>query len=138
MSRPAEVMPTQPLGRYQGYVTAVSSTAGPTIYVDSKASSTVRISDYFQKLADQWQHDTAHVSQISQRIDHPAYKRIVRMGSAAVPLILEQMKEGSGHWFHALSMLVDDNPIPSDFSGTIDDAAALWVAWGVDKGLISP
>lgn len=138
MSNLAEAIPTQSSGRYLGQANQVNPTAEPTVYVYLKPSSTAKISDYFQKLADEWQRDTAHVSQISQRIDHPAYKRIVRMGSAAVPLILQQMKDGSGHWFHALTMLVDDNPIPGDFQGTIDDAAALWVAWGVSKGLISP
>ena len=137
MSTPAEAIPTQSTHRYYK-INDVQAIADYGVFLQSVPTSTENIEEYFRKLADKWQRDTGHLSLISQRVSHPAYRRIIRMGGAAVPMILEDLQRVPGHWFHALITLADDNPIPSDFDGTIEDAAALWVDWGVDKGLIRP
>lgn len=137
MSTPMEAIPTQSTQRYFP-INDVQASADYGRFVQSVPTSTENIEDYFQKLVDEWRRDTAHLSLISQRVSHPAYKRILRMGGAAIPLILEDIQYVPGHWFHALITLADDNPVPSDFDGTIEEAAALWVDWGVHKGLIRP
>ena len=107
-------------------------------FLEAEPSPTLSVADVFRDLANKWRRDTGHLSLISQRVKHPAYKRVLLMGSDAVPLILEEMRDRPDHWFHALITLTDDNPVPFDFNGTVEDAAALWVAWGQDNGLISP
>ena len=84
----------------------------------------------FLQLADQWKSQTAHVSFIGQRIQHPAYQKILGMGKGVIPFIFEEMEREPDHWFHALAILTGENPLPSDFRGTIKDAVSLWVQWG--------
>jgi len=94
----------------------------PTVSIDIKV--------LFRELADEWKRDTAHQSFISQRLQHPAYRRILNMGRSVVPLILEEMERQSDHWFYALALLTGENPVPADFTGTVSDAADLWIRWG--------
>lgn len=87
----------------------------------------------FRKLANEWKRETAHQSSIVQRTRHPAYRRILSMGQSVIPLILEDLKKDPDHWFFALAYLTDENPIPFDFSGTVEDAAEAWIEWGRKK-----
>lgn len=91
----------------------------------------------FQVLASQWKRDTAHQSMLSSKVAHPAYLAIMRMGDSAIPLILEDLESEPDHWFWALHILTGEQPLPDDFSGTITDAARLWVAWGKQQGLLA-
>jgi len=131
-------LPVDPPSGYYLTLGEVKATGSGASYVQAKPSSTVEVAKYFRGLANEWRRDTGHMSLMSQRVNHPAYKRILRMGNAAVPLILEELQRRPGHWFHALITLADDNPVPPDFNGTVEDAAALWIAWGQDNNLIDP
>lgn len=64
----------------------------------------------FRALAKVWRRETGHVSFVSQRIQHPAYKKILSMGESVVPYILEEMEQRPDHWFHALAFLTGENP----------------------------
>ena len=129
MSVPAEVISTQPLD-WRLLDDAVFPTSGDVVPDLAPASVTLDIATYFKNLVEEWKNDTRHLSLVSQRIRHPAYKRIIGMGSSAVPLILAELNRDVDHWFHALSVLSDENPIPNDFAGTIAEAAELWIRWG--------
>ena len=100
-------------------------------------TSTVEFDLYFRNLVEAWKRDTSHISLMSLRVSHPAYKEIISMGRQALPLILAELDEKPDHWFHALSILADENPVSAGFCGTVREAAALWVAWGRDKKLIA-
>src|SRR5690349_5293357 len=50
-----------------------------------------RLRPEFNTLAEQWRRDTQHLSQISKKVVHPAYFRIVGMGQSVVPLLLEAL-----------------------------------------------
>ena len=97
---------------------------------------TVEFELHFRSLVETWKRDTSHLSLVSLRVSHPAYKGIISMGRQALPLILAELDEKPDHWFHALWILADENPVPTGFSGTVKEAAALWVAWGQEKKLI--
>jgi hypothetical protein len=84
----------------------------------------------FKMLADEWKKDTAHMSMVSKRLQHPAFRRILGMGRGVVPLILEEMDQHPDHWFYALAYLTGENPVPHDFAGTVEDAVDLWIRWG--------
>ena len=85
----------------------------------------------FARLVREWKHDTSHLSLISQRISHPAYRQILRMDpEIVVPLILDEMEREPGHWFHALMLLTGENPVPRTFRGTVSEAAEYWIRWG--------
>ena len=87
----------------------------------------------FEKYVKKWKKETSHISQVSQRLQHPDYKRILNLGRHIVPSILKDLEKDPDHWFHALLYLTGENPIPSDFSGTVTDAAQIWIDWGKTK-----
>ena len=97
---------------------------------------TIKFELHFRNLVEAWKRDTSHLSLVSLRVSHPAYKEIISMGRQVLPLILAELVEEPDHWFHALSILADENPVSTDFSGTVGDAAALWIAWGRNKKFI--
>ncbi len=88
----------------------------------------------FRALADQWYRETGLYSLTTQKIGHPAYTAILSLGPLAVPLILEEMKNGKGHWFGALRDLTGQNPVPENDRGYIDRMRARWLEWGRSEG----
>jgi hypothetical protein len=87
----------------------------------------------FKQLANEWKTQTGHISFVSNRIQHPAYRKILLMGKTAVPLILEEMDHDKDHWFHALYTITGENPLPDDFNGSISEARDIWLKWGKER-----
>jgi hypothetical protein len=54
----------------------------------------------------------------------------VKLGRPAVPYILEELRRDPDHWFAALYLITGENPVPQNFTGTVEEAADLWVRWG--------
>lgn len=66
----------------------------------------------------------------------PEYQRIIGMGPAALPLILDSLRREPEHWYWALEAITGENPVPPEDRGDIQKTADLWVAWGREQGLI--
>jgi hypothetical protein len=60
----------------------------------------------------------------------PSYQKIIGMGWAAVPLMLEDLKNEPRHWFWALRAITDVNPVPPQDAGNVRKMADAWVKWG--------
>ena len=90
--------------------------------------------DEFQHLSDQWSRETQHVSQISKKVAHPAYFRIMGMGESVVPLLLEALRDRPAHWFAALRATANIDPAPAGASPSA--ARDAWLKWGESQGLI--
>lgn len=89
----------------------------------------------FSILAKDWYKETALISSLAEKISHPSYLRIIRMGDEAVPLILEEMRKRPAHWFAALDVLVDKEK-PAKDAKTLTQAAVAWIKWGEDNGYL--
>jgi hypothetical protein len=90
----------------------------------------------FQELVDQWREETAHMSSAISFSQHPAYLRIIGMGPAVLPFILEDLARTRSHWFTALSLITGENPIPSADKGKVRKMAEAWITWGRERGLV--
>lgn len=88
----------------------------------------------FDALSKRWQRDTKHLSLVSKTITHPAYFRIIGMGEAAIPLILEALRVRPAHWFAALRATA--NTDPSRLEDTPSEAREAWLLWGIAQGYI--
>jgi hypothetical protein len=88
----------------------------------------------FETLTKRWQRDTRHVSLISKKVAHPAYLRIVGMGEAAIPLLLEALRDRPDHWFAALRAIANVDPCPIDANPS--QAREAWLSWGRSHGYI--
>lgn len=92
----------------------------------------------FRLLAQQWRADTQWLSSASQAAMHPAYQAIIGMGADALPLILEDLRQNSGHWYWALKAISNQDPVVPADRGSIKKMRAAWLRWGEIKGLIQP
>ena len=92
------------------------------------------IANEFQTLADQWKKDTLGISSVSDMVMHPAYQRIMALGKAALPFILQDLQQSGGHWFHALNYIVGEDVAAG--TNTVADARAAWLEWGYKNGHI--
>ena len=88
----------------------------------------------FDRLADEWEIETALLSFSDQAAEHPAHYAIIDMGEPAVPLILARMQSQGGHWFHALHAITGANPIKPSERGNIAAMQAAWQEWGKLNG----
>jgi hypothetical protein len=94
-----------------------------------------RISETFKEHVERWHKDTLALSSIPEKINHPSYLKIIALGKAAIPLILEELRARPTYWFAALEALTDDGPI-GPFK-RFDNQRAAWLKWGIAHGLIA-
>lgn len=93
------------------------------------------IQQQFEDLSVMWSQVTGHLSNMATRAMHPAYQRIIGMGLAVVPYILERFRQGSREdWFWALTAITGANPITEGTAGKVDQMAEAWVRWGDAHG----
>ena len=86
----------------------------------------------FNSLVSSWRKERGIASSVTKMVMCPSYQRIIGMGGKAVPLILREMeKEGDDpdHWFWALEMITDANPVPADAYGDTVRMAQAWLNW---------
>jgi hypothetical protein len=62
------------------------------------------------------------------------YQKIIGMGMAAVPLILEELQREPDQWFWALEVITDENPVPPEAAGRVRLMADAWIEWGKRHG----
>ena len=90
----------------------------------------------FRELAEQWRRETAGYALANRILAHPAYQRIIEMGEAALPLILEDLRDGGGHWYRALRKITGENPVPREHRGWRPQMRAAWLEWGEAQGYL--
>ena len=96
---------------------------------------TTELEATFNKLAEQIKKDTGFSSHIADRVNHPAYQEVIRMGEPALPLIFQYMDEGKeGFWFHALTAITETDPVPKELWGKIREMENVWLAWAWEQG----
>lgn len=62
-------------------------------------------------------------------MQHRAYQEILRRGEVVLPLIIEEVRAGRGHWFAALRQLTEANPVPREDVGYADRMRQQWLDW---------
>lgn len=102
--------------------------------VGTLAVETEQLREEFTALAGQWRLETQHLSQISKKVIHPAYLRVIGMGGPALPLLLEELRERPAHWFVALRSIANTDPAPA--GSNPEEARQAWLNWGKSRGLI--
>ena len=90
----------------------------------------------FEELALSWSTGTAHLSSPTRLIEHPAYRQIIGLGPAVLPLMLRDLSETGNFWFPALNAITGENPVPDDAAGDVERMTEAWIGWGRIHGLI--
>ncbi|MFC1675993.1 hypothetical protein ACFL3G_02890 [Planctomycetota bacterium] len=125
--------PTKTVNRYFiGYNATFG--ASPSGYMSLDSESEMKRK--FQKLARQWENDTAYVSSIHQIILHHSYQEIIGMGHNVIPLIFNELEKKTGLWFWALQALTGENPVTEDAFGDFTEMRRAWLSWGDIHGYL--
>jgi hypothetical protein len=90
----------------------------------------------FAELARTWSADTAHLSSLTELMEHPAYRQIIGLGPPVVPLLLRDLQETGRFWFPALHAITGENPVPDDAAGDVRRMSEAWIVWGRRNGLL--
>ena len=100
----------------------------------SRLEPTLR--ERFQQLSREWHQATHYLSAGPQLVAHPAYLKIIALGSAVVPLILRKLEREPAHWFPALVALTNFDPVSEDDWGDVEAMARTWLEWGRAQSLL--
>jgi hypothetical protein len=91
------------------------------------------IADEYIAAADEW--DEHHRVLSWHDTKHPAFRRIIALGDAAIPLILEDINNEPNWIVIALRELVPDGPDISAVSGRLGPICDRWLEWARAKGI---
>ena len=92
----------------------------------------------FYELVDKWKKNTSYLSSMYKMVMDPNYKKIKRMGTDVIPLILKELQREPDHWMNALTWLTGEDPCFYDLPENIDieKMSKEWIEWGKKKGYI--
>lgn len=90
----------------------------------------------FNRLARRWREDTQWLSSTTDIVMHPDYQAIIGMGPEALPMIVEDLRDNSGHWYWALKAISNEDPVPPSDRGAIKRMKTAWLRWAEQKGIV--
>ena len=94
----------------------------------------VGIERRFTQLSEEWKTESMFMSSITEMALLPSYQKIIGMGPAVLPLIFRELECEPGHWFWALRVITDADPVPAESRGRIDEMARAWLTWARRQG----
>lgn len=104
------------------------------IAATSAPPSTETIEERFRRLESNWRAETGHLSSSSKIVGHPAFREIIGMGQAVVPLMLRDLEQQPRLWVWALPEIVGVDPVPPLDRGDIAKMTAAWLRWAKEHG----
>ena len=112
-----------------------SRAAGDNGDMSTAAAPSPALAARFHALAEEWQAATRFSSAPSAASEHPAYRAIIALGPAVVPLMFAELAIAPEPWFAALRELTGADPVPGADRGRPRAAAEHWLAWARARGL---
>ena len=89
----------------------------------------------FRKLARRWRQETAQISDVHEKVLHPAHLRIIGLGPDVLPLVFAELEQRPTLWFWALEALTGADPVPEGTS-SMKAAREAWLAYGRQHGYL--
>lgn len=93
----------------------------------------VTLEAQFRFLVSEWKHATL-IAPLSAKMESDAYQQIISMGSAAIPLILAELRDRPDDWFLALNQLTGEDAAAGIANWNL--ARLAWLSWGRNRGLV--
>ncbi len=113
-----------------------SSTADPCLQARSPLPKDPDLEQRFRRLVAEWEAEVAPLFSMTARLRHRAYREIIALGPAVVPLLLRELEQRPNHWFAAHRSLTGDDPVPASDRGRIGPMTEAWIQWGRDRGYL--
>lgn len=114
--------------------TPLPATAHGNAVVNSVTVGPPPLVERFHDLASRWKRETRFCSSRTKMVEHPAYREIIAMGPAVVPLIFAELKTEARYWFAALNAITGEDPVPVGDRGVVRRMTDAWLQWGKDHG----
>jgi len=90
----------------------------------------------FETYYKQWKAETAFESNGRKIIENTYYQKMINMGKAAIPLILEKYVQANDHWSYASRRITGISLNESTNYGNLEAIRMDWIEWGVKNNLI--
>lgn len=97
-------------------------------------SQTESVEEQCRRLEAIWMAEIGHRSSYSAIVNHPAFREIIRLGEAVVPLMLRDLANGPRLWVWALPEITGDDPVSPSDAGKIARMSEAWLRWGREHG----
>lgn len=88
----------------------------------------------FENLVAEWKTTRNPINSGTEMFMHPAYQKIIGMGSEVIPLILKELEANLDHWFWALKAITGKDPTPPHHRGKLKLMARDWLNWASKQG----
>jgi hypothetical protein len=92
------------------------------------------VEERFRRLEAKWMDEVGHLSSYTAIVNHPAFREIVRLGEAVVPLMLRDLQERPRLWVWALPEITGADPVSPGDGGKIAKMSEAWLRWGREHG----
>ena len=92
------------------------------------------IEQRFRRLEAEWIAATGHLSSTTRLVAHPAFREIVALGAAVVPVMLRDLQERPRLWVWALAEITGADPVPASDRGDIARMTEAWLSWAHRNG----
>jgi hypothetical protein len=106
---------------------ALSFTYGRSVFMYEKKRQVIKAQ--FEQYKDEWEMITAFSSSINEIVNNNPYRSIIGLGKDVVPFIISDLAKTQNYWFHALTKITGENPIPKEHSGDINSMVKDWLGW---------
>src|SRR5438034_7461844 len=95
---------------------------------------TETLEERFRRLEANWTAETGYLSSYAEIVENPAFREILDLGKAVVPLMLRDLEERPRLWVWALPEITGANPVPPNEGGNIAKMSEAWLRWGRANG----
>jgi len=83
----------------------------------------------FRSLMEEWREAVRYSSSGTEITGHIAYQSIIGMGHRVVPLIIRELRQTLDHWFWALLVLTEHDPVAPEDVGDLEKMREAWLQW---------
>lgn len=90
----------------------------------------------FERLSAEWKNERDGSKSAWAMVTHPSYMKIIGMGRSALPFIFHEIANEADHWFWALHCITEEDPVPMEHHGNIEEMTLHWISWGKERGYI--
>ena len=101
----------------------------------SYPAATPELADEFAACAAAWEN--AAFLDHEEMFADPDYLRIIEMGPAVTPLILQRLQARPSWWFPALTILTGIDPTAGKTPGKLAETTQIWLQWAQEQKIIA-
>jgi hypothetical protein len=88
------------------------------------------VEERFRRLEATWRAEVGHLSSYTAIVNHAAFREIISLGEAVVPLMLRDLEKRPQLWVWALPEITGADPVPPGDGGKIANMTEAWLGWG--------